>query len=246
MRVKHILGGFWVALITCRPCGKEISDKAKVCPACGRPIEEKGEKEIPQKVETIAVHIPIKWLTRTFPTLVTAIVIVIFGIKIYHQEQMANFQNNYNLAAITMSESAEKAKDTGNLIKRVWYNTLHKKHDTRTDRYTGTRDEKGKFTFEDDLNIPLSRLFGDENFKSQISEIEETQTSVFYLMKEVINPPSEKEEAYQAIKKLYDSYLAFTDLVISPSGSYKTFSSSFNTLSAEVSNSFHALNLYLS
>lgn len=31
-----------MALIKCKECGKEISDKAKVCPNCGAPLE-KGE-----------------------------------------------------------------------------------------------------------------------------------------------------------------------------------------------------------
>ena len=30
-----------MALIKCNECGKEISDKAKVCPNCGNPISTK-------------------------------------------------------------------------------------------------------------------------------------------------------------------------------------------------------------
>ena len=30
-------------LIACKECGKEISDKAKVCPHCGCPVKRKGK-----------------------------------------------------------------------------------------------------------------------------------------------------------------------------------------------------------
>lgn len=35
-----------MALIKCPECGKEISDKAEVCPSCGYPVDEdEGEEE---------------------------------------------------------------------------------------------------------------------------------------------------------------------------------------------------------
>ncbi len=30
-------------LIACKECGKEISDKAKICPHCGCPVKKKGK-----------------------------------------------------------------------------------------------------------------------------------------------------------------------------------------------------------
>ena len=33
-----------MALIKCSECGKEISEKAKVCPSCGNPISDTGGK----------------------------------------------------------------------------------------------------------------------------------------------------------------------------------------------------------
>ena len=33
-----------MALIKCKKCGKEISDKAQVCPGCGEPVICKKEK----------------------------------------------------------------------------------------------------------------------------------------------------------------------------------------------------------
>ena len=45
-----------MAMIKCPECGKEISDRAEVCPGCGYPVEdylqetkEKEQREIPEK-----------------------------------------------------------------------------------------------------------------------------------------------------------------------------------------------------
>lgn len=35
-----------MSLLKCPECGKEVSDKAGVCPNCGFPIEKKDEKEV--------------------------------------------------------------------------------------------------------------------------------------------------------------------------------------------------------
>ena len=34
-----------MALVKCKECGKEISDKAKTCPNCGCPIEDEFAKK---------------------------------------------------------------------------------------------------------------------------------------------------------------------------------------------------------
>lgn len=38
-----------MALIKCPECGKEISDKAEVCPSCGYPVDEIGKKSADKK-----------------------------------------------------------------------------------------------------------------------------------------------------------------------------------------------------
>lgn len=40
-----------MAMITCPECGKEVSDKAEVCPNCGCPINKKEERRQPAPVE---------------------------------------------------------------------------------------------------------------------------------------------------------------------------------------------------
>ena len=49
-----------MALIKCLECGKEISDKAKACPKCGCPLDEKEEKdnEKGSKIKLVAAKCP--------------------------------------------------------------------------------------------------------------------------------------------------------------------------------------------
>ena len=52
-------GGFYMALIKCTECGKQISDKAESCPNCGYRIESTIEekKEIPSTIKQEAKEI---------------------------------------------------------------------------------------------------------------------------------------------------------------------------------------------
>ena len=45
-----------MALIKCSECGKEISDKAKVCPNCGNPLEENVIKVFFEKPKNLVVR----------------------------------------------------------------------------------------------------------------------------------------------------------------------------------------------
>ena len=64
-------------------------------------------------------------------------------------------------------------------------------------------------------------------------------------MKELRNPPKEYEDAYAALKDYYDEYLAFTNLVVDPSGSLQTFSNNFNNADSNTLNAYNAMKLYL-
>ena len=44
------------------------------------------------------------------------------------------------------------------------------------------------------------------------------------LMRDLQNPPEELDNCYETLSDLYESYQALTDLAISPSGNYSSFS----------------------
>lgn len=63
-----------MAMINCPECGKEISDKATVCPNCGCPITEDASKI--QPVEIASVAIKPKFNKKVLVIIVVAIAIL--------------------------------------------------------------------------------------------------------------------------------------------------------------------------
>lgn len=270
-----------MALINCSSCGKEISDKALVCPGCGFKFEEKtnasevksilcdecgheildgcdicsncgypvikeqSENESPQKVELTAVNLPIrKKISKKnkIIAIVVAVVVLVastIGFIVKGNEKNIYYDNLESATNLMLSGAAD-AEETCNLIKSVWYNTIYEKRDSKTDKYT-----RNGYSFNDDFNDSLRALFADETFQEQITEIENNQDSVSRLMKELQNPPEEYREAYQAIKKLYDSYIELTNLAANPSGSLQTYSNNFNSADNETVQNYETMKLYL-
>jgi len=65
------------------------------------------------------------------------------------------------------------------------------------------------------------------------------------LMKNLNNPPDEYKDAYDTVKELYDVYIEFTNLVVSPFGSLQSYTSNYNDADAKVFNNYKAMQLYL-
>lgn len=280
-----------MALIKCSNCGKEISDKAKVCPQCGQPVvltpdipeektpilcEECGTEipdgvnacpncgcpvpvkeevidEAPQKVEVTAVNLPKmtkntkKYIVIALVAVLAVIIALFIGKNLKEQklaeeaaQRSANYASTLKTASFTMLLGASEAEEAGNLIKSVWYNCIYEERDSKTDKYT-----RPNGYFLNDFNDALTNLFVDSSFKSTISSIESNQERVAGLMKDLKNPPEEYEEAYEAVKELYDAYKKLTNLATNPSGSLRTFSDNFNAADTETVNCYEALQMYI-
>jgi type II secretory pathway pseudopilin PulG len=241
--------------VLCEECGTEIPDGVDACSNCGCPVatQEEAVKEAPQKVEVTAVNLP-KMTRNTKKYIVIAVVavlaviIALFVSKNVKEKKLAeeaaqrsaNYASTLETASYTMLLGAIEAEKAGNLIKSVWYNAIYEERDSKTDKYTRPN---GRWV--DDFNVALGNLFSDSSFRSTISSIESNQDLVAGLMKDLKNPPEEYEDAYDAIKELYDAYTALTNLVTNPSGSLTTFSQNFNTADTEVANCYDAMKLYI-
>lgn len=241
--------------VLCEECGHKIPADQNVCPNCGCPVPapEEAVSEAPQKVEVTAVNLP-KMASNTKKYIIIAVLAVVAliaaafigsSIRQKNLEKEAarrseQYASNLETASFTMLLGAIEAEDAGNLIKSVWYNAIYEERDSKTDKYT-----RPNGYFVSDFNTALSNLFSDSDFQDQISTIEDNQKLVSSLMKELKNPPEEFEEAYEAIKELYDAYTALTNLATNPSGSLQTFSQNFNSADTEVANCYDAMKLYI-
>ena len=161
--------------------------------------------------------------------------------KLHSEKVKKDYFENLKVTSALMLTGASQAESSGNLIKSVWYNTIYEEFDSETDKYTRSNG----WGFNDDFNDSLQALFSDSEFRDKISSIESNRDSVASMMKELKDPPKEYEEEYEALKDLYDSYLEFTEMVINPSGSLRSFSDDFNELDSRVVNKYNAMKIYI-
>lgn len=239
----------------CPDCGAELEEGMDTCPKCGCPIENIIETEkTPQQVEVTGVKITKKSkkiIMIAIIAVIGAAMIAAIGVQTHKknvaakaaaeaQKQSEEYGTNLNLAAYSMLSGASDAETCGNLIKKVWYNSIYKKSDSKTDKYT-----KPDGYFVSDFNDALQNLFSESSFSGQIADINSNKDTVNSLMKKLKNSPEEYKDAYEALAKLYDAYISLTNLATDPTGSLQTFSQNFNDADNETLNSYNTLKMYL-
>ena len=238
--------------IICEECGAEIPQGADSCPNCGCPVPVDGEEntEAPQKVELTSVKIP-KLDQRKKKIVVGSIIGVIVLIAaislIISQMRQAtaaqlsdDYSENISTVSAAILSSAIQTEEAGNLIHDVWYNCIFEENDPETNEYT-----RPNGYYLDDFNDALANLFSDETFSQQLSSIKNDQETVTDLMRKMSDPPEEFEDAYEALRELFDAYTEFTNLVINPSGNLQTFTSNFNDADSALLNCYNAMSLYI-
>lgn len=209
---------------------------------------EKTKEESTQQVEVTKVNTKPKVNMRQIIIAIVAAVVIIstvFGVKKVQEQKaikaaQASTEYGENIETLTtlMMVGAADAETCGNLIKRVWHNSVYQERDTETDQYTRTDGY-----FVSDYNTALANLFNNKSFSSTINGIKSNRDSVSSIMKDLKNPPAEWENAYKDLQGFYDSYVKLTDLATNPTGSLQTFTDDFNDADLDVSNAYDKLEL---
>lgn len=238
--------------IICEECGAEIPQGADSCPNCGCPVPVEGEEntEAPQKVELTSVKIPkldqrkkkiVVGSIIGVIVLIAAISLIISQMRQATAAQLsADYSENISTVSAAILSSAIQTEEAGNLIHDVWYNCIFEENDPETNEYT-----RPNGYYLDDFNDALANLFSDETFSQQLSSIKNDQETVTDLMRKMSDPPEEFEDAYEALRELFDAYTEFTNLVINPSGNLQTFTSNFNDADSALLNCYNAMSLYI-
>lgn len=221
--------------IICNECGMILLETDEVCPNCGCPVERKADKEEskPQQVEVASIKMT-KKTQKIIIGIVIALVLCVgggIGYKVYsdskaeqiYREAYNEYITNLERAQMLMLSGGSDAESLCNLALRVWGNSIYEKSDAETDKYT-----KPRGFFHGDFNDALANLYADSSTMTTVSNIEINKTSVKDLMKKLQNPPEELEKCYDTVSELYESYNMLTDLAVSPSGNYSSFSSNKN------------------
>ena len=150
------------------------------------------------------------------------------------------YQNNFNLLVSEMLNDAAVAENMGNLIINVWNNAIWEKTDSETDKFTMVN---GKFV--SDFNDALRNLFDDEEFSKNASTLSANQQQIKIDMKSMLTPPEGFENTFRALENMYNSYIAFTDIVLNCSGSLNSFSDEFSSADKKVLDAYNAAELYV-
>jgi hypothetical protein len=109
------------------------------------------------------------------------------------------------------------------LTLNVWRNTIYDEYDSETAKYTHPNG-----FCNDDFNDSLALLYSDPEIIAVIATIERNQESVKALYRALQNPTDEFKSCYDVVDKLYSAYYNFTNMAVSPSGSYNSFSDAFS------------------
>ena len=238
--------------IICEECGAEIPQGADSCPNCGCPVPVDGEEntEAPQKVELTSVKIPkldqrkkkiVVGSIIGVIVLIAAISLIISQMRQATAAQLsADYSENISTVSAAILSSATQTEEAGNLIHDVWYKCIFEENAPETNEYT-----RPNGYYLDDFNDALANLFSDETFSQQLSSIKNDQETVTDLMRKMSDPPEEFEDAYEALRELFDAYTEFTNLVINPSGNLQTFTSNFNDADSALLNCYNAMSLYI-
>lgn len=231
--------------LQCEECGAELPEGATECPACGCPVSV-PQAETPQRVSVANVELK-KMSAKTKRNILlglAAVVVIVVAIM--------------GISSATKSSSAKSyKKKLSTVVSSMYSSGLQAEsacsliHDVwyntiyEKDDYTTNRYTKSGSTFNDDFNTSLLLLFMDSDFSSKTDRIKSSQTTIENQMKELQSPTEENKAAYTAVMSLYDSYIELSNMAINPSGNLSSFTSSFNTADAAFAKYYKAVQIYV-
>lgn len=210
----------------CPKCGAENNGSAAFCSSCGTKFQDI------QNTETKGF---------SFKKIIPIIIFVLIGLFLLKSTLEVNYYNNCIEATQTMLQGAAEAETTCNEIVSVWNNSIWKKSDSETNKYT--QNSNGKFF--DDFNDALQKYADDSKYESHIRMIMNNQNDVSSIMENIRHGYSGKyKDIGNKVIELYDYYIEFTNLPIYMNGSLNSFSEDFNKIDNEFNKQYQKIIAY--
>ena len=262
-----------MALIKCPNCGKEISDKATncvacgydlsetdrendlgiICPECGTPLDTNLEV-CPNcgcpinKEETFAEEPVFKEQEkpkkkRKIGLIIFLVILVAIGFFAKTVIDKNQYDSNSREAAALMAQGAALSEEICGQIHDVWYNCVFRVKDKETNKFT--RKNSGKGEFYSDFNDAIGKLYDDEDFIKKCQELGTNMKDVASIMQKLTNPPNGYELRNDSLNDMYDIYTDFTAFAINSSGyTLIDYTDEFNDLDREAASELENLVLY--
>ncbi len=229
--------------IRCKECGAILEDDDTICKNCGCPIEE-DEPEISEEFKyTETPDKPVKSKKKVVRKVITAIILVllVFVCLDYNKtNKEIEYYNDLADAFNTMISCAAETEDCGNLVINVWNDAIWHKWDNDTKAFTMKNG-----TYVSDFNDALDALYKDEKFSLRVSTIYENQQVVIEYVEKLSDPPEKFSNAYDKFCDTCDVFIEFTNMIVNPNGSLKSYSEEFGETDRKLADKFNEFDLYL-
>lgn len=241
-----------MAFDTCPNCGQPTGENTKFCANCGAKLDTGYPTDVNASTQGTILNgseyrsetaVAVKEKRTKKPLIVLAVILALFiavGALFFFSYQKQTYKTNMRSVLVEISNGAIKAEKIGNLVVSVWYNSIWQVSDDTTDQFTKTNGR-----FNDNFNTSLDRLYENADFNNSLNDLRDNQKIVLNYMQKLNNPPKEYEEAYNQLKTIYQDYLIFTQMVISPSGSYATYSDTLKDTDSKLANEVQTVLIYL-
>lgn len=231
-------------LVACEDCGTEYVSTAEACPNCGCPNETLNkEDEAESESEIQKVEVSKISIDKSTKKKLGKFAIIGVIAVVIIAIAISVASSNNSKNYKENLSSAVSAMLLGGIEAEDAGSLIYNVWHDAI--YDDYNSETYKYTSgTSDFNEALSNLFADEDFKATQDSIKTNQDTVESLMRDLSNPPSEYEDAYAALKECYDAYLEFTNLATNPTGSLSTYTSSYNSAQSSFINAYDAMDLY--
>ena len=158
------------------------------------------------------------------------------------QKEINEFVDNFNEAYRLIVSNSITTEECGNMIYKVWSNTIFHTDDEETDPYT--KQSTGEFY--DDFNDAIAVLFADSSFSEKYQGIVEDKDKITDLLRMLTNPPEEYSKHYDLLEKMYNTHVDLVNCVSNPKGNLTQFYEKFSNADEEMLKAINALDPYMS
>lgn len=157
-------------------------------------------------------------------------------VSIYSTLEAANnkyyvlkYKDNLVSTANNLSKGEFICEYMNSQIEDAWHNAVYRNYD---------RYNQGNY----DINHTISAFFSDSDNANNINGLKYTlKPEIDNLMKELINPPNEYKDEYEALLDVYGVFTQSFELTTNPSGSYKTYTAKIDELKSDFASRYGVL-----
>lgn len=218
----------------CKECGQILDIDATVCPECGCPVEVESYQQEPIQKKEVKKSSKKKYLI--FGIIAVLLICIVGGLwnKASKRKKLLEQQNvevqdikeyNKNVTYLNKIYSnslsgASDAEEVCVLVVNVWHDAIYG---------NTTNDETSKYVIgASDFNEALNKVYEDDDIKKKLSSISDDQDNLEEYISKLESVPAELEKAYDAAIDVNTAFKALSDMALSPTGSYNSYSADEN------------------